>query len=1036
MASTVQAVASVVTAGAEVAGVLPTVTFLSPENVKAIYKELKEQLDFLRAKKKDRDDEAEKEVMTMKTSYEYNDWDQRVSKIDIQMTESLFFYKTEIEKIDKWTDMPQRIRLGAMMNNDITKIQQLQKELSEMRNILVAKQPDHVVKISNAPDIKGFETLENPMNTILSLLKLGKDVRGIQIHGILGTGKTAIMQNLNNHEEVANMFQIVIWLKVSSDKLDVIGNTKNFSIEELQRDVMQRLNLDETIAVNQYKQKIWGTLKDKKYLLLLDNAKEDLCIDEIGFPYNWERGSKIVITSRFKFVCPSLVDRSIKVGVLTSKEARRMFSNILKPKDFSNNAFIMKIMRKVVDWCHGLPVAIKIVAGYFKFRDTESSWRNGLNTLNSWPEYGDDKIKEMCRSLSFCCDLLKDAEKDCFYYGALYPEESNIYKDRLLDCWMAENFLGSKGESGRQKGRYMLELLNNLNLFEEDERKKCVRMHKLIRLVALHNLQIDGKHNCLVLSNEESIDQQNMVSWEEKHWISLAGNKSLITFSNSPNCSVLSTLFLQGNSNLKSFPPSFFKQMRSLRVLDLMGTNIETLPDSLMNAINLAVLYLNGCINLLGLPPDIGKLELLEVLDISGIGVDIVPTQIRSLKHLKRFLVSSSVFSETNIFNVISNLTELQELLIDTKSEKGIYTWGIIDAVMESVKSLRHLTSLQFRFLNDEVVDVIKVVDGVTRIYAHKEDNIKFFVEKEGLDSGSFQVFIGCPISPDFKIPKCERFQRYVKYCNGRDRSPAFLKLISRADSLVIDNHYDLKHLSEFEFSNSSPIKGCLLEHCNKIKYVVDHYSILSNLERLYLNDLLELESLWGGSIHIGNLPRLKTLKLSRCPKLIEIITQDAVKDIIHTSHGAGQKPLVFPNLKEVVLVDMQNLTSIWENDLLEWPALKKVEINICPALHHLPFSKDNAVRLTSIIAEESWWESLQWTDPEAKQHFQEYYTVGNFLFNSISLHQNLRISFSSYSYTSILYCIIEHPVLLTFPSAGIWHIFGYLIPFFMLLAV
>lgn len=204
----------------------------------------------------------------------------------------------------------------------------------------------------------------------------------------------------------------------------------------------------------------------------------------------------------------------------------------------------------------------------------------------------------------------------------------------------------------------------------------------------------------------------------------------------------------------------------------------------------------------------------------------------------------------------------------------------------------------------------------------------------------------------------------------------------------MVDNHYDLEHLSEFEFSNLSTIKGCLLEHCNKIKYVVGHYSLLSNLERLYLNDLLELESLWGGSIYIDNLPKLKTLKLSRCPKLIKIITQDAVKDIIHISHGAGQKPLAFPNLKEVVLVDMQNLTSIWENDLLEWPALKKAEIRKCPALCDLPFSENNARNLTSIVAEESWWEALQWTDPEAKQHFQKYYTPGNTFLNSYSLHQ------------------------------------------------
>ncbi|KAL8116355.1 hypothetical protein AgCh_022743 [Apium graveolens] len=990
VAGTVQAVAAVVNAGAEVAGVIPKGTFLSPENVKHMYKELKEQIDSLRAKKKDCDDEAEEGPMTMKTSYDYNDWNRRVTETDFQVTESLLSYATEIQKTENWNDILPRMNLGASIETDIRKIKQLKKELTKMRNILVARPPDQIVKISTAPDIKGYETLEKPMNTILSLLKLGEEVRGIQIHGILGTGKTTIMQNLNNHGEVATMFQTVIWLKVSSDKLDAIGNTKNFSVEELQRDVMQRLNLDVTIEVKQYKQQIWGKLKNKKYLLLLDNVKEELMIDEIGFPNNWERGSKIVLTTRLKVVCPLTVDHSIKVGLLTPKEARRMFTSILEPRDFSDNSFIMKIMRKVVDWCRGLPVAIKIVAGYFRLRDTESSWRNGLNTLISWPEYGDDKIKEMCKSLSFCCDYLNGDEKDCFYYGALYPEESDIYKDRLLDCWMAENFWETKGERGRAYGRCLLERFNDLNLFEENERRFCVRMHKVIRFVALHNLQTDGKRKCLVLSNEQSLDQQNLEKWTGKHWISMADNKNLKTFSDppdcfrprkkrkkhTPDCSVLSTLFLQGNSNLEKFPALFFKQMGNLCVLDLTDTGIDSLPNSLVNVVKLKVLYLNGCTNLLELPSAIGNLELLEVLDISGSGVDNMPPQMQSLKHLKRLLMSSDAFRETHIVNAISVLTELQEMLIDTKSNKENYNWGILDVVMESVKTLKHITSLKFRFLNDEVVDVIKVVDGVTRIYAHKEDNLKCFIEKyEGLVSNSFQVFIGCQISPDVKIPKCERFQRYVKYCNGKDRSPTVLNLLSKADSLVINNHYDLEHLSEFEFSNSLAIKGCLLEHCNRIKYIVGHYSILSKLERLYLNDLLELESLWGGSIHIDNLPKLKTLKLSRCPKLFKIITQDAVKDIIQNSRNTGQKPLVFPHLKEVILVEMDNLTSIYENELLDWPALKTIRINKCPALLHLPFSKDNAIKLTSITAEETWWEALQWTSHEAKEHFQKHCT-------------------------------------------------------------
>ncbi|KAK1385697.1 hypothetical protein POM88_023432 [Heracleum sosnowskyi] len=288
--------------------------------------------------------------------------------------------------------------------------------------------------------------------------------------------------------------------------------------------------------------------------------------------------------------------------------------------------------------------------------------------------------------------------------------------------------------------------------------------------------------------------------------------------------------------------------MGSLHVLDLMGTSIECLPDSLIDSKKLAVLYLNECTNLLNLPSIIGKLELLEVLDISGSGVKKVPTEIQSLKHLKRFLVSSGAFSGTdNILDVISGLTELQELLIDTESEKGTFNWKIVEAVMESVKSLTHMTSLQFRFLDNEVVDVLKVVDGVTRIFAHGEDSLQYFIED--FDSRNVQIFFGCPISPNVKIHRL--FQRYVKYCNGKDPSPTVLKLLSKSDAVEIAKLDNLEYLPDFDFAKLSAI---LVENCNKIKYIFGPCVILSRLEELYLYDMQELESVSCSFFSLDNL--------------------------------------------------------------------------------------------------------------------------------------------------------------------------------------
>ena len=51
-------------------------------------------------------------------------------------------------------------------------------------------------------------------------------------------------------------------------------------------------------------------------------------------------------------------------------------------------------------------------------------------------------MDEVLECLQICYEDLKDdEEKACFLYGALYPEESEIYVDYLLECWKAESFI-------------------------------------------------------------------------------------------------------------------------------------------------------------------------------------------------------------------------------------------------------------------------------------------------------------------------------------------------------------------------------------------------------------------------------------------------------------------------------------------------------------------------------------------------------------------------------------------------------------------
>ena len=73
----------------------------------------------------------------------------------------------------------------------------------------------------------------------------------------MGTGKTTVMQNLNDHQDIAKMFDIVIWVTVS----------KEWSIKKLQDAIMQKLkmNMEGTVSIEENSQRIYEVLEERKY---------------------------------------------------------------------------------------------------------------------------------------------------------------------------------------------------------------------------------------------------------------------------------------------------------------------------------------------------------------------------------------------------------------------------------------------------------------------------------------------------------------------------------------------------------------------------------------------------------------------------------------------------------------------------------------------------------------------------------------------------------------------------------------------------
>ena len=144
----------------------------------------------------------------------------------------------------------------------------------------------------------------------------------------------------------------------------------------------------------------------------------------------------------------------------------------------------------------------------------------------------------------------------------------------------------------------------------------------------------------------------------------------------------------------------------------------------------------------------------------------------------------------------------------------------------------------------------------------------------------------------------------------------------------------------------------------------------------------------WVGPVHDGSLTQLTTLTLTKCSKLKKIFSSGMIKqlpelqhlrveechqieEIIMESENNGLESHSLSRLKKLVLIELPKLRSIWVDDSLEWPSLRRIKISMCDMLKRLFFNNANANKLRFIEGQQSWWGELVWEDDAIKQRLQ-----------------------------------------------------------------
>ncbi|KAM4087911.1 hypothetical protein ACB094_07G031600 [Castanea mollissima] len=709
-----------------------------------------------------------------------------------------------------------------------------------------------------ASHFMSFQSTQNAMEEMLKALK-DDNINIVGVYGMGGVGKTTMVIQIAQMVMTEGLFHRVVMANVS----------QTLNIKKIQHSIADSLELwlknrSEEGRANELREKI---MADRRILVILDDVWEWIDLASIGIPIGSDLEackSKILLTTRREHVCHLMgcKENRIRLNLLSQEDSRDLFIKVAGT--VFDSAEFEAIASEIAEECQGLPLALVTVARVLGDKD-EEEWKKAARRLKRSVSPHPDHQEKVAKCIKLSYDFLKDREaKACFLICCLFPEGHNISKEVLARYRMGLRLFHNVDTLDEER-LDADNLTNNLidsGLLLECNEDGFIKMHDLVYGTAKLISSSGNEENFMALAGSALEEwPQRATRFESYTAVSVMFN-DIKRLPDEPVCPKLQILLLQEN-NLMEIPSGFFNRMSSLKVLDISGLQVLSLPPSIRHLENLCTLYMDRCkskdISILG------GLKKLEIHSLQKSLIDTFPQELAELTKLRMLDMTSCAQIQTISPKIILRLHLLEELYL----QGSFCHWGDRvegtseerNASLEEVMNLPLLTILKI-----DIEDVNCFPCNVKSI--PKWQKFEICINRSPLNRPT-----------NMNLSRLKRVQIRTLFIDTTMSALPdwFIKAMAeKAEMFIYSWCWNLTNiLVEYDKGRLFGLKSLYGEQSHSeqclIPLAADGISnnpVFENLQELHVHDMESMKEIYVGQLQAGSFEKLKFLEVQQCGNL------------------------------------------------------------------------------------------------------------------------------------------------------------------------